>query len=779
MLSSRVLSCDATLSGLYTDDFAELARVEQKRSMAASRSQPHKADPALLAMFASTMQLAQKGKITHKNAFQLQLIDHMADIIQQPDDADAATSQHSHTPLKANKRLASATGTPLSTAAALASPPARSPASTQSDASPSSALLSPVDGRPATLSDITNQQKRRPAKPQVNFVKASSTLDASVMIYSGRVDNVHKDAYRMAGGLSAQQLERAEEEAEVDAEDESAQAASRARKKRRAATTIETKLSNINMREVERREDGDPFFKRMSAAFDAGGAKGLLTYQLSVYRGAEMALDGQLAVMEDRAGQTAAVEGLTQNFDMTELSELLQTTASNWRQLTVCPLMRELEAIRNELQGKPKQTEEDDSTSESDNAAIQSENASPEALQSDEELSGGIAGLGLADSDCVGAVAVGVDLNELHAEIDAAIQQEECLDSHMAGGMDECDDEDDSVATSASGAPSAAASNTAFLFMAPGLFGAPSDSPSIATSHSLQMAGMAHWKFKSAPATLAASTQRQPRQTRATVPIDFSAAVAPSTFAIVPSKRLSTLRLSAATLRKRMEPNARAALMRPTAATYRVEGLMRLYGRASSVSIRARPDEKSEEPKPAEEENAAADGAGAVADGWDDMGGDDEDGTAAAHAMDSTPVADAASRDGNADFTLLTKPKQVEQLSIGYAQVAKRVDVRKLKNCLWSGMSAATDDKASDERHEPSSGAAIAPTTFQRAIDSLAGQYPARQLEAVSVSYCFICVLHLCNEHGLTLESDPLPSSADGEAADRRLNLGSFTIRSK
>ena len=776
-------------SELCTDDFIELARVEQKRLLAASRikSRP---DPALLSMFASTMQLAQKGKITHKNAFQLQLIDHMADIIQQPDDTEAATSRQ--TPQRADRPHISATGTPLSTAPAFATPSTRSPTTAvQSKGSPDSVQLSPTSRQPSSLADITNQQRRPAVKPQVNFVKASSTLDASVMIYSGRVDNVHKDAYRMAGGLTAQQLEREEEVADDEADDEQTEQASRARKKRRAAATIEVKLSNINMKQMERREDGDPFFKRMSAAFDAGGASGLLTHQLSVYRGAELALDGQLSVLQARQEQT--VDGLTQHFDLTELSELLTRTASNWRQLTVCPLMRELEAVRDELLGKPALTDDDSSsTPESGESAIPFNDAAYNAALHDDKLNDGFADLELtAHSTSGAAVCGGVDLSELHAEIDAAIAQEQCLDSQMAGATDDLgdDNDDDNTATDVV-SPTANSTAVTFSYIAPGLFGAPTDNPTASFSSQSHMAAMAHWKFKSNAAPLAASTQRQPRQTKATASLDFYAAAPPSSaFAIITKKRLNTLRLSVATLRKRMEPSARAALMRPTAATYRVEGLVRLYGRDNSVSIRSKLDERAEERKQMESADETAVEAEGFADAWDDMAEDDDDGAAAFNAMDAT-VHPPASNDAHSDFTLLTKPKQVEQLSIGYAQVAKRVDVKRLKECLWSGINtdsataeqrhAAGEDSDSNEWEKPANRATIAPVTFQHAIDTLAGRYPASQLAAVSVPYCFICVLHLCNEQGLVLESDLLPPShtaASEEASVRRMNLSSFTIK--
>lgn len=84
----------------------------------------------------------------------------------------------------------------------------------------------------------------------------------------------------------------------------------------------------------------------------------------------------------------------------------------------------------------------------------------------------------------------------------------------------------------------------------------------------------------------------------------------------------------------------------------------------------------------------------------------------------------------------ITAPK------LNFARVAKRVDVQKLKQAIWEeievvGKPAATQD--------------VSFSGLVHGLDS--SSYPKEALKDVSVSYCFICLLHLANEHGLDIKS--------------------------
>ncbi len=145
---------------------------------------------------------------------------------------------------------------------------------------------------------------------------------------------------------------------------------------------------------------------------------------------------------------------------------------------------------------------------------------------------------------------------------------------------------------------------------------------------------------------------------------------------------------------------------------------------------------------------------------------------------------------------------------VNYARVAKKVDVRRLKENMWKGMSqrlmsAIISSSAPVENISPEGFANAPPTPaptdpgldadadgdadmmdmdmdahtrgrdaeaaesmakaaphesrqllFTHLIRDLTTVYPERQMRDISTSYCFICLLHLANEKGLLLQGD-------------------------
>lgn len=81
-------------------------------------------------------------------------------------------------------------------------------------------------------------------------------------------------------------------------------------------------------------------------------------------------------------------------------------------------------------------------------------------------------------------------------------------------------------------------------------------------------------------------------------------------------------------------------------------------------------------------------------------------------------------------------------------QVAKKVNIRALKESLWGAL-----DPAPPKDGVAAKSPAAAPVAFSSAMSTLAQSAPADSLKDVSVAYCFICLLHLANEKGLAIES--------------------------
>lgn len=114
--------------------------------------------------------------------------------------------------------------------------------------------------------------------------------------------------------------------------------------------------------------------------------------------------------------------------------------------------------------------------------------------------------------------------------------------------------------------------------------------------------------------------------------------------------------------------------------------------------------------------------------------------------------------------------RKVEKIDINYAQVAKKVDVRRLKKDLWTELEEKTawvapedfEKKKEDEAEEDDDDMYEDPrpkegepqyVSFKETVEKLD---TSQSQNGVTVSFYFICCLHLANEKGLKLDSDGL-----------------------
>lgn len=128
---------------------------------------------------------------------------------------------------------------------------------------------------------------------------------------------------------------------------------------------------------------------------------------------------------------------------------------------------------------------------------------------------------------------------------------------------------------------------------------------------------------------------------------------------------------------------------------------------------------------------------------------------------------------------LVTQNRRVRPEYVNYARVAKKVDIRKLKEEIWKGMDIAKLDSVSQTALQrlrsnnanvvfqlpppplPEKDSDVPPPPsennptlkFTEVINDLQKVYPKSVMDDISTSYCFICVLHLANEKGLVIEN--------------------------
>lgn len=137
---------------------------------------------------------------------------------------------------------------------------------------------------------------------------------------------------------------------------------------------------------------------------------------------------------------------------------------------------------------------------------------------------------------------------------------------------------------------------------------------------------------------------------------------------------------------------------------------------------------------------------------------------------------DHCDQDGQEDFVIpdLDDVRKVEKIKVGYATVAKKVDVKRLKQDLWNELDRTFqkqkgNSKDGSTQGEESNEKDVETTTTDESVPSLASDPKedgplsfhdtVRDMQAtqsqsdVTLSFYFICILHLCNEKGLALES--------------------------
>jgi len=148
---------------------------------------------------------------------------------------------------------------------------------------------------------------------------------------------------------------------------------------------------------------------------------------------------------------------------------------------------------------------------------------------------------------------------------------------------------------------------------------------------------------------------------------------------------------------------------------------------------------------------------------WDDGsfggGGDDDDGP----GFDFGGGGDDMHDDDDDDEFLvqheLEGVRKVDKVQVGYAVVAKKVDVKRLKRDLWAELEQTFAGKTKSDEDDDS---VDSETKDEEAENGMSFQDAVHDLEQqktqmdVTLPFYFICILHLANEKGLRLESQGL-----------------------
>eukprot|EP01094_Clydonella_sp_ATCC50884_P017870 TRINITY_DN3199_c0_g1_i1.p1 TRINITY_DN3199_c0_g1~~TRINITY_DN3199_c0_g1_i1.p1 ORF type:complete len:760 (+),score=164.03 TRINITY_DN3199_c0_g1_i1:217-2280(+) len=604
---------------------------------------------------------------------------------------------------------------------------------------------------PEASKNISNGKKKskeeaRHQKSMCNFQMASCTLEASVKIYSTRVDSVHSETYKVMGGLSRT---NADEKPAGDSDDAPTGRKERTRstKVMDAANTLESNPSNLNSKNTDVQFDVKctQLFQKTSAAFDEGGARGLLLNQIGISDSCHLLFESD-ARLDQVPQDVSSSETVSSNL----IAELLDF--EDISDTKICPSFSHFE-----FSGWSPDQPIGLDASEVNEAAELAPRAMDDSMlpAMDEDDIPDLPDFDFCPDDYDGPVGDGeTEMGEY------------LLPDANSGG---------SVASVDMGG----ASNRMAADMVNRILSSEGDDFSYFNDKLLKQnwAGPSHWKLQksstTAPGHSTAASKRAKKQERTY--IDFEAEDDTDyAKAFERPPRGGGTRLTETTL-KRL---ASVSNELPDDVQYDITNMTRLFCKPHCrVRVRAAsPDEegayhrvewydyqndndttnfchKQEDPVAHDDD----DGFDMGDFEFDTHAFEDEASPSAEAIIDeAAKVPDVGGDDG---IELITAPEKVEALTIKYDKVAKKVDVRNLKQSIWTelvqttgGENATPNSKAKnaskpDDRMQDVK-------SFTEVLNVLPRSLPQKQRENVSVPFAFICLLHLANEKGLDIQQN-------------------------
>ncbi|CUS21505.1 LAQU0S03e04126g1_1 [Lachancea quebecensis] len=102
----------------------------------------------------------------------------------------------------------------------------------------------------------------------------------------------------------------------------------------------------------------------------------------------------------------------------------------------------------------------------------------------------------------------------------------------------------------------------------------------------------------------------------------------------------------------------------------------------------------------------------------------------------------------------LAQPFGIPEGKVTYSRVSKKVDVKRLKDNIWKSISStlqAQEKENSEQQVNEEDAAGRLTLKFTDIADNISTMYNGERKKDLSTSFCFICLLHLANEHGFEI----------------------------
>ncbi|PVV03801.1 hypothetical protein BB560_001713 [Smittium megazygosporum] len=607
---------------------------------------------------------------------------------------------------------------------------------------------------------------------KINFQKASCTLDGCVKIYSSRVDSVATETGKLLTGLTDSQVKGS------TSDDEDSEYSKKKSRKRVAntANTLAPDSASLNLKKFDLELTADPLYRKACSLFDEGGTGGLLLNNLDADNNGKLLFDaGQEAEFEkedldSEMKDRTPTEDEESQFDPIdgELTLLINNIITDMEDKEIAPLLQDYVLEKDESLNF-------DAIMEKMNDFTEQENEIDDELETlnndaDFEVNNIDDFLNFGESDAI-------DATENENEND--LYQEKVLGTDL-------DEEEQSLEF---GPPE-------FNFDTESNFFSYFDS-----DRTKNWAGPGHWKVSLPKGNVKKTTENDisassAKATKAKKPkqvflIDFNSENKLKTSEIFEEpKKLSQLNLPKSLINKTdehtlpvdMRFNSKkvfSLFLKPTL-EFRAHKSDVFKKANNSTRIANNPTEAGEFKVDGEDYtdfNAFGDD---FDEDFDQAGlGDQEDDkglldiSSAANANKSMIESILNNENGVLNEGELPKVKVIKPLYLQYAKVSKRVDVKRLKDNIWKGLSnevPESQDTDPAQFKEPKKEEVdpdemmveedIIPKSekqthkFSEVVEGLKESYPKEKLEDISVPFCFICLLHLANEKNLEIKTD-------------------------
>lgn len=609
----------------------------------------------------------------------------------------------------------------------------------------------------------------------INFQRASATLDGCVKIYSSRVESAASETGKLLSGLATKkgqlQLENADGNGSDQEEDEEGNATGK-KKERRINRIVESTLvpfESIQIQKLDQELAIDPLFKKALADFDEGGAKSLLLNTLNIDSSGRVVFDAttnsntntsSLRLEQDNAPKEMEIDQPI--VDCSKLQSMLFGISQDLSEFSLCPSIKELKEVLNDV-NKAKAVLGDVNSKFLAQAEKEAETPAIDTPGGDYDLGDDIdLNLGL-DPD----LDFGTENENGEVNGNQYLNEPSGIDGPIAQALDFANlSLEDSVTTE--------------KVMDQDLMAYFDD------KMKTNWRGPEHWKISMlkqakkidepknasrATTPLAETTKKKKKEA---VTIDFFSDDDPDFIENMFVKPRNQFLIT----RKPEERKSTDLHILPDDIQFNSQRLVNLFIKPSKTIVtfsrkkkfmgdrndaeanRTYTDEKYfaekyvEREKEREEEERQE--KLAVSFHMAEMDDYDNDNFGGIDFNDALGDANASlihDEDKKDDFEgqLVTGAKKMRPEYVNFSRVAKRVDVKLLKDNLWKTIKEDEQEPVEDLS------TALVPVrekTFKDVVGSIGGLYRPEEKKDLSTSFCFICLLHLANEHGLSIEAN-------------------------